>query len=109
MITNRKLKEIISDMIDTSIEEWQCNRLVDIVRNDEFNFGHDKKRLARMYGMSLYASACKKYNINPTDSAGKSIDDAKMTRWLNRSHRLNDDYHYREELFKPLFYKLIKL
>ena len=114
-IPNFKLKEIISDMVELLTTEWQCEKiisLVDVDGNNPLNFGYYSKddiRLLRMYGMSLYCEACRKYDVKPTDCVGKLIPDIKVQKWLNRSHRLTYNYQYREEFLKPLMYKLNQL
>ncbi len=112
-IPNFKLKEIVSDIIDTPTTEWQSNKIVSLVNdiNCELKIAHNKHdaRLLRMYGMSLYCEACKKYDVKPTDCVGKPIDDVKFNRWLNCSHKLTYHYQYREEFLKPMMYKLNQL
>ena len=113
-ISNIALKNIISDIVDAPTTEWQNNKiisLVDRVDNHELNMTYNKHdaRLLRMYGMSLYCEACRKYDVKPTDCVGKRIDDVKFDRWLNHSHRLTYHYHYREEYLKPMMYKLNQL
>lgn len=112
-IPNLKLKEIVSDIVDAPTTEWQNSRIVAIVNSDnsEMKLVYSKHdvRLLRMYGMSLYCEACKKYDVRPTDCVGKPIDDIKFNRWLNRSHKLTYNYQYREEFLKPMMYKLNQL
>lgn len=114
-IPNFKLKEIISDMVEQPATEWQNDKIISLVNGDincelkieQYN-KHDV-RLSRMYGMCLYCEACRKYDVKPTDCIGKPIPDIKVQKWLNRSHRLTYNYQYREELFKPMMYKLNQL
>jgi hypothetical protein len=114
-IPNFKLKEIISDMVEQPATEWQNDKIISSVNGDincelkieQYN-KHDV-RLSRMYGMSLYCEACRKYDVHPTDCIGKPIEDAKFQKWLNRSHRLTYNYQYREEFLKPMMYKLNQL
>lgn len=112
-IPNLKLKEIVSDIVDAPTTEWQNSRIVARVNSDnsEMKLVYSKHdvRLLRMYGMSLYCEACKKYDVRPTDCVGKPIDDIKFNRWLNRSHKLTYNYQYREEFLKPMMYKLNQL
>lgn len=112
-IPNLKLKEIVSDIVDAPTTEWQNSRIVARVNSDnsEMKLVYSKHdvRLLRMYGMSLYCEACKKYDVRPTDCVGKPIDDIKFNRWLNRSHKLTYNYQYREEYLKPMMYKLNQL
>lgn len=114
-IPNFKLKEIISDMVELLTTEWQCEKiisLVDVDGSNPLNFGYYSKddiRLLRMYGMSLYCEACRKYDVKPTDCVGKPIPDIKVQKWLNRAHRLTYNFHYREEFLKPMMYKLNQL
>jgi hypothetical protein len=112
-IPNFKLKEIVSDIVDAPATEWQNNKIVSLVdsNNTEMKMAyraHDA-RLLRMYGMSLYCEACRKYDVKPTDCVGKRIDDVKFNRWLERSHKLTYNYQYREEYLKPMMYKLNQL
>jgi hypothetical protein len=113
-IPNFKLKEIVSDIIDAPTTEWQSNKIIALADSDnsELKMAYYNKhdaRLLRMYGMSLYCEACKKYDVKPTDCVGKHIDDVKFNRWLERSHKLTYNYQYREDFFKPLMYKLNQL
>jgi hypothetical protein len=113
-IPNFQLKEIISDIVDAPTTEWQSDKIVSLVNSDincELKMAYNKHdaRLHRMYGMSLYCEACRKYDVKPTDCVGKHIDDVKFNKWLNRSHKLTYNFHYREEFFKPLMYKLNQL
>lgn len=112
-ISNFQLKEIISDIVEQPATEWQSDKIIALADNDtiELKMAYNKHdaRLLRMYGMSLYCEACKKYDIRPTDCVGKAIDDVKFNRWLNRSHKLTYHCHYREEFLKPMMYKLNKL
>lgn len=112
-IPNAKLKEIVSEIIDAPTTEWQNSRIVALVNSDnsEMKLVYNKHdvRLLRMYGMSLYCEACKKYDVRPTDCVGKPIDDVKFNRWLNRAHKLTYNLQYREEFFKPMMYKLNQL
>lgn len=113
-ISNIALKNIISDIVDAPTTEWQNDKIVSLVNSDincELNITYNKHdaRLLRMYGMSLYCEACRKYDVKPTDCVGKHIDDVKFNRWLNRSHKLTYHYHYREEYLKPMMYKLNQL
>ena len=113
-IPNYKLKEIVSYMVDTPTTEWQNDKTINIVNCDnestspKLTNSHEKYA-KRMYGMSLYCEACRKYDVKPTDCVGKVIDDVKFNKWLNRSHKLSYNYHYREEYLKPMMYKLNKL
>lgn len=112
-IPNFKLKEIVSDIVDTPTTEWQSNKIIALTDSDnwELKIAHQNHnaRLLRMYGMSLYCEACRKYDIRPTDCVGKPIDDVKFNRWLERSHKLTYNLQYREEYFKPMMYKLNQL
>jgi hypothetical protein len=112
-IPNLKLKEIVSDIVDAPTTEWQSGRIVSLVDSDntEMKMAYNKHdaRLLRMYGMSLYCEACRKYDVKPTDCVGKHIDDVKFNRWLERSHKLTYNYQYREEFLKPMMYKLNQL
>jgi hypothetical protein len=113
-IPNFKLKEIISDMVEQPTTEWQCNKIVAVVDRDEnceLKIAYHKHdiRLLRMYGMSLYCEACRKYDVKPTDCVGKPIDNVRFQKWLNRSHKLTYSYQYREEFLKPMMYKLNQL
>ena len=112
-IPNFKLKEIVSDIVDAPITEWQSDKIVSLADSDntelKMAYNRHDARLLRMYGMSLYCEACKKYDVKPTDCVGKSIDDVKFNRWLNRSHKLTYNYQYREEFLKPMMYKLNQL
>lgn len=112
-ISNIALKNIISDIVDAPTTEWQNNKIVSLVDSDntelKMTYNKHDARLLRMYGMSLYCEACRKYNIRPTDCVGKAIDDVKFNRWLNRSHKLTYHCHYRDEYLKPLMYKLNQL
>lgn len=113
-IPNFKLKEIVSDIIDTPTTEWQNNKIISLVDRDdnhELKMAYNKHdaRLVRMYGMSLYCEACKKYDVKPTDCIGRAINDTNFNRWLNRSHKLTYNYQYREEYLKPMMYKLNQL
>lgn len=110
-IPNFQLKEIISDMVDAPTTEWQSDKIVSLVDSDincklKMAYNKHDAHLLRMYGMSLYCEACKKYDIKPTDCVGKPIDDVKLNKWLNLSHKLTYNYQYREEFFKPMMYKL---
>ena len=112
-IPNFKLKEIVSDIVDTPTTEWQSSRIVSLVDTDssELKLVYNKydARLLRMIGMSLYCEACRKYDIRPTDCVGKTIEDARFQKWLNRSHKLTYNYQYREEFLKPMMYKFNQL
>lgn len=113
-IPNFKLKEIVSDIVEQPATEWQSDKIVSLVNGDincELKMAYNKHdaRLLRMYGMSLYCEACRKYDVKPTDCVGKVIDDVKFNKWLNRSHKLTYNYQYREEFFKPMMYKLNQL
>lgn len=114
-ISNIALKNIISDIVDAPTTEWQNDKIVSLVNGDincELKMAYYNKhdaRLLRMYGMSLYCEACRKYDVKPTDCVGKSIDDVKFNKWLNRSHKLTYHYHYREEFLKPMMHKLNQL
>ena len=112
-IPNLKLKEIVSDIVEQPATEWQSNKIIALADNDtiELKMAYNKHdaRLLRMYGMSLYCEACKKYDVKPTDCVGKTIEDARFQKWLNRSHKLTYSYQYREEYLKPIMYKLNQL
>lgn len=112
-IPNLKLKEVVSDIVEVPTTEWQSSRIVSLVDTDssELKLVYNKcdARLLRMYGMSLYCEACRKYDIRPTDCVGKTIEDARFQKWLNRSHKLTYNYQYREEFLKPMMYKLNQL
>lgn len=113
-IPNFKLKEIVSNIVDVPTTEWQNDKIVALVNGDmncELKMAYNKHdaRLLRMYGMSLYCEACKKYDVKPTNCVGKPIDDVKFNKWLNRSHRLTYNSQYREEFLKPMMYKLNQL
>jgi hypothetical protein len=112
-IPNFKLKEIVSDIIDTPTTEWQSSRIVSLVDTDssELKLVYNKcdARLLRMYGMSLYCEACRKYDVKPTDCVGKPIEGERFQKWLNRSHKLTYNSQYREEFLKPMMYKLNQL
>ena len=113
-IPNFKLKEIVSDIVEQPATEWQSDKMVSLVNgniNCELKMTYNKHdaRLLRMYGMSLYCEACKKYDVKPTDCVGKPIDDVKFNKWINRSHKLTYNYQYREEYLKPMMYKLNQL
>jgi hypothetical protein len=113
-ISNIALKNIISDIVDAPTTEWQSDKIVSLVNGDvncELKMAHNKHdaRLLRMYGMSLYCKACKKYDVKPTNCVGKPIKDEMFQKWLNRSHKLTYNYQYREEYFKPMMYKLNQL
>lgn len=102
-ISNITLKNIISDIVDAPTTEWQNNKIISLVDryiNCELGMSYNKHdaRLMRMYGMSLYCEACRKYDIQPTDCVGKTIEDARFQKWLERSHKLTYNYQYREEL-----------
>ena len=113
-IPNFKLKEIVSDIVDAPTTEWQSDKIIALVNVEikcELKMAYNKHdaRLLRMYGMSLYCDACRKYDIKPTNCVGKPIDDARFQKWLNRSHKLTYNYQYREEFLKPMMYKLNQL
>lgn len=113
-ISNITLKNIISDIIKLSATEWQNGKIISLVDRDvnvtpNMLYSKNDIRLLRMYGMSLYCEACRKYDVRPTDCVGKAIDDVKFNRWLNRSHKLTYNFHYREEFLKPMMYKLNQL
>lgn len=113
-IGNITLKNIISDIVDAPTTEWQNYKIISLVDRDincELGIIHNKHdaRLMRMYGMSLYCEACRKYDIQPTDCVGKTIEDARFQKWLERSHKLTYNYQYREEFLKPMMYRLNKL
>lgn len=113
-IPNLKLKEVVSDIVEAPTTEWQNDKIVALVNGDmncELKMAYNKHdaRLLRMYGMSLYCEACKKYDVKPTNCVGKPIDDVKFNKWLNRSHRLTYNSQYREEYLKPMMYKLNQL
>lgn len=113
-ISNLKLKEIVSDIVNIPTTEWQNDKIVSLVNGDincELKIAHNKHdaRSLRMYGMSLYCEACKKYDVKPTNCVGKLIDDVKFNKWLNCSYKLTYNYQYREEYFKPMMYKLNQL
>lgn len=113
-IPNFRLKEIISDMVDAPTTEWQSDKIVLLVNSDincELKMAYNKHdaRLLRMYGMSLYCEACKKYDVKPTNCVGKPIKSEMFQKWLNRSHKLTYNYQYREEFLKPMMYKLNQL
>ena len=76
-ISNLKLKEIVSDIVEIPTTEWQNNKIISLVDSDngELKMVYNKHdtRLVRMYGMSLYCEACKKYDVKPTDCVGKRI------------------------------------
>lgn len=113
-IPNFKLKEIVSDIVEIPTTEWQNDKIVSLVNGDincELKMAYNKHdaRLIRMYGMSLYCEACKKYDVKPTDCVGKRIEDVKFQRWLERAHKLTYHFYYREELLKPMMYKLNNL
>lgn len=113
-ISNIALKNIISDMVDAPTTEWQSDKIVSLVNGDincELKMAYNKHdaRLLRMYGMSLYCEACKKYDVKPTNCVGKPIKSEMFQKWLNRSHKLTYNYQYREEFFKPMMYKLNQL
>lgn len=113
-IPNLKLKEVVSDIVDVPVTEWQNNKIVSLVDRDEnceLKMAYNKydARLLRMYGMSLYCEACRKYDVRPTDCVGKIIEDARFQKWLNRSHKLTYNSQYREEFLKPMMYKLNQL
>lgn len=84
-IPNFKLKEIISDIVDAPTTEWQSDKIVSLVNSDincELKMAHNKHdaRLLRMYGMSMYCEACKKYDVKPTDCIGKPIPDINVQK-----------------------------
>jgi hypothetical protein len=112
-IPNLKLKEIVSDIVDAPTTEWQSGRIVSLADSDnsklKMAYNKHDARLHRMYGMSLYCEACRKYDVKPTDCVGKRIDDVKFNRWLERSHKFTYNYQYREEFLKPMMYKLNQL
>lgn len=112
-IPNFQLKEIISDIVGAPTTEWQNDKIISLVdrNNSELKMAYNKHnaRLLRMYGMSLYCEACRKYDIQPTDCVGKPIECARFQKWLNRSHKLTYNYQYREEFLKPMMYKLNQL
>lgn len=113
-ISNIALKNIISDIVDAPTAEWQSDKIISLVNGDvncELKMAHNKHdaRLLRMYGMSLYCEACKKYDVKPTNCVGKPIKGEIFQKWLNRSHKLTYNYQYREESFKPMMYKLNQL
>jgi hypothetical protein len=113
-IPNFKLKEIVSDIVDQPATEWQSDKIVSLVNGDmncdlKMVYVKHDARLLRMYGMSLYCEACRKYDVKPTDCVDKPIPDIKVQKWLNRSHRLTYNSHYREEFLKPMMYKLNQL
>lgn len=112
-ISNIALKNIISDIVDAPTTEWQSNKIIALADSDnsELKMVYNKHdaRLIRMYGMSLYCEACRKYDVKPTNCVGKPIDDVKFNRWLERSHKLTYNYQYREEYLKPMMYKLNQL
>ncbi len=113
-IPNFKLKEIVSDIVDQPATEWQSDKIVSLVDSDNTElkmayYNRHDARLLRMYGMSLYCEACRKYDIRPTDCVGKVIDDVKFQKWLERAHKLTYHFYYREELLKPMMYKLNQL
>lgn len=112
-ISNITLKNIISDIVDAPTTEWQNYKIISLIDRVNCELGiiynkHDA-RLMRMYGMSLYCEACRKYDIQPTDCVGKTIEDARFQKWLERSHKLTYNYQYREEFLKPMMYKLNQL
>lgn len=101
-------------MVDAPTTEWQNDKIVSLVNGDincELKMAYNKHdaRLLRMYGMSLYCEACKKYDVKPTDCVGKPIDDVKFNKWLNRAHKLTYCEHFREYFYKPFMYKIIEL
>ena len=113
-IPNFKLKEIVSNIIDLSTTEWQNGKIISFVDSDvnvapNMVYSKNDIRLLRMYGMSLYCEACRKYDVRPTDCVGKTIEDARFQKWLNRSHKLTYNSQYREEFLKPMMYKLNQL
>lgn len=113
-ISNITLKNIISDIIELSATEWQNGKIISLVDSDvnttpNMVYSKNDIRLLRMYGMSLYCEACRKYDIRPTDCVGKPIEDARFQKWLNRSHKLTYNLQYREEFLKPMMYKLNQL
>ena len=112
-IPNFKLKEIVSDIVEAPTTEWQSSRIVSLVDTDssELKLAYNKcdARLLRMYGMSLYCEACRKYDVKPTNCVGKPINDVKFNKWLARSHKLTYNHQYREEYLKPMMYKLNQL
>lgn len=113
-ISNIILKNIISDIIELSTTEWQNGKIISLVDSDvnvtpNMVYSKNNIRLLRMYGMSLYCEACRKYDVRPTDCVGKVINNATFDRWLNRSHKLTYNYQYREEFLKPMMYKLNQL
>lgn len=113
-IPNLKLKEVVSDIVDVPVTEWQNNKIVSLVDRDEncelkMAYNKHDARLLRMYGMSLYCEACRKYDVKPTDCVGKPIEGDRFQKWLDRSHKLTYNYQYREEFLKPMMYKLNQL